>query len=336
MSAISRWRRIARVLTIAITAVAAPPALARSGADFYKGKTVTYIVATSPGGGYDTYGRLVSEYMQRYLPGSTFVIRNMPGAGHLVGANAIFAARPDGLTIGTFNTGLIYNQLIRQAGVRFDLERMSWVGKAATEGRIVAIAQQSSIRTYQDLLSQTQPVTFAAAGIGSAAYVETVMLTSALKLPIKILTGYNGNDDMLAMRRGEVVGTISARSTWDPFVRNGYARYIAQIGGDQTDVPQLATLVADPRAKALIALIQTQCDVSRLTAGPPGVPPDRLAALRTAFRMAMEDRELLAKTEKLGLPIQPAYGDTVLAMVREALKQSPETVALLAESLKKK
>ena len=332
--------RSSRLLSLAGALVAsamfAAPASAQSGADFFKGKTITYIVATSPGGGYDTYGRLVAEYMQRHLPGSTVMVRNMPGAGHMIGANAIFAAKPDGLTIGTFNTGLIYNQLIRQSGVRFDLDRMSWIGKAANDARVVAIAQQSPIKTYQDLAAQTQPVNFAAAGIGSAAYVETVMLTAALKLPIKILTGYNGNDDMLAMRRGEVIGTISARSTWDPFVRNGYARYIAQIGGDQKDVPQLAALVTDPGAKALIALIQTQCDVSRLTAGPPDIPPDRLAALRTAFRMAMEDKELLAKTEKLGLPIEPAYGDTVLRMVKEALNQSPETIALLAEALKKK
>ena len=334
MSLRSRWRRVA--LAFAIATLAATPAFGQTGADYFKGRTVTYIIATNPGGGYDTYGRLVAEYMQRYLPGSTVVVRNMPGAGHLIGTNAIFAAKPDGLTIGTFNTGLIYNQLIRHSGVRFDLNRMSWVGKAANDARVVAIAQQSPIKTYQDLLGQKQAVTFAAAGIGSAAYVETVMLTSALKLPIKILTGYNGNDDMLAMRRGEVTGTISARSTWDPFVRNGYARYIAQIGGDQTDVPQLASLVTDPGARALIALIQTQCDVSRLTAGPPDIPPDRLAALRTAFRMAMEDKELLAKAEKLGLPIDPAYGETVLAMVRDALNQSPETVALLAEALKQK
>jgi tripartite-type tricarboxylate transporter receptor subunit TctC len=331
--------RISRLLTLAGAFAAvvfiAAPAFAQTGADYFKGKTITYIVATSPGGGYDTYGRLVAEYMQRYLPGATVVVKNMPGAGHLVGTNAIYSAKPDGLTIGTFNTGLIYNQLIRHSGVRFDLEKMSWIGKAASEGRVMAIAQQSPIKTYQDLIAQTQPVNFAAAGIGSAAYVETVMLTAALKLPIKILTGYNGNDDMLAMRRGEVTGTISARSTWDPFVRNGYARYIAQIGGDQKDVPQLATMVDDPPARALIALIQTQCDVSRLTAGPPDIPPDRLAALRTAFRMAMEDKELLAKTEKLGLPIEPAYGDTVLQMIKEALKQSPETVALLADSLKK-
>src|SRR5262245_30907799 len=83
----------------------AMPAHAQSGADYFKGKTVTYIVATAAGGGYDLYGRLVAEYMQRYLPGSTFIVRNLPGAGHLVGANTIYASRGDGLTIGTFNTG---------------------------------------------------------------------------------------------------------------------------------------------------------------------------------------------------------------------------------------
>jgi tripartite-type tricarboxylate transporter receptor subunit TctC len=315
-------------------AVAVSPALGQSGADFYKGKTVTYIVATSPGGGYDTYGRLVAEYMQRYLPESTFVVKNVPGAGHMIGANAIYASRPDGLTIGTFNTGLIYNQLVKNEAARFDLDKMSWIGKASNDPRVMAIAVQSPIRTYKDLIDQKQPVNFSAAGIGSAAYVETVILTATLKLPIKILTGYNGNDDMMAMRRGEVVGTISARSTWDPFVTNGVVRYIAQIGGDQKDVPQLASLVTDPGGKALIALIQTQGDISRLTAGPPGMSADRLQTLRTAYQKAMEDKEFLGKTEKLGLPVDPAYGETVRTMVRDALNQTPETVSLLAEALK--
>jgi len=314
----------------------APPALAQTGADFFKGKTVSYIVATSPGGGYDTYGRLVAEYMQRYLPESTFVVRNMPGAGHIIGANTIYGSKPDGLTIGTFNTGLIYNQLIHNDAVRFDLEKMSWIGKAANEPRVITIAQQSPIRTYKDLAEQKQVVNFAAAGIGSASYVETVMLTNALKLPIRILTGYNGNDDQLAMRRGEVVGTLSARSTWDPFVNNGYGRYIAQIGGDHQDVPQLSSLVTDPGAKTLIALIQSQGDISRLTAGPPGIPADRLLALRTAYRKAMEDKELLVKMEKLGLPADPAYGDDVLAGIKAALNQTAETVKLLDEALKAK
>src|SRR5581483_8310166 len=154
------------------------PAQAQSGADFYKGKTVTYIVSTAPGGGYDFYGRLISQYMQKYLPGSTFVVKNVPGAGHLVGANTIYNSRPDGLTIGTFNTGLIYSQLIGRDGVKFDLAKMSWIGKAASDPRVITIGTQSPIMSYKDLIAQKEPVNFSTAGVGGAAYVETVMLTN--------------------------------------------------------------------------------------------------------------------------------------------------------------
>jgi tripartite-type tricarboxylate transporter receptor subunit TctC len=313
-----------------------PPSFAQTGADYFKGKTVTYIVATSPGGGYDLYGRLISEYMQRYLPGSTFVVKNMPGAGHLIGANAIYSSAPDGLTIGTFNTGLIYNQLIKQDAVKFDLTKMSWVGKAASEPRVFVIAQQSPIKSFADLRSQKEPVNFATSGIGSANYVEINSLTNILKLPVKILTGYNGNDDQLAMRRGEVSGGMGSRSSFDQFIKNGYGRYIAQIGGKDKDVPQLRTLVTDPAAKEIIALIQSQGDIARLTAGPPGIPQDRLDALRAAYKKALEDKELQAKAEKLERPVDPAYGDEVLAMVKAALGQKPENVALLKQALEQK
>src|SRR5262245_59234680 len=249
----------------------ATPAQAQTGADFFKDKTVTYIVATAPGGGYDTYGRLVAEYMQKYLPGSTFVVKNMPGAGHLVGTNALYASRPDGLTLGTFNTGLIYNQLVGLEGVRFDLTKMAWIGKAGSDPRVILIAQQSPIKNFAELLASKTPVNFATAGVGSASYVETVILLNGLKLPIKLLTGYNGNDDQLAMRRGEVVGSIGSRSTYEEFVKNGYGRMIVQVGGRNTDVPQLMPLMSDPKAKTLIALIQSQGDIARLTAGPPGM-----------------------------------------------------------------
>jgi tripartite-type tricarboxylate transporter receptor subunit TctC len=320
----------------ATAAVAVSSALAQTGADFYKGQTVTYIVATAPGGGYDLYGRFVAEYMQKYLPGSTFVVKNVPGAGHLVGTNTIYASKPDGLTIGTFNTGLIYNQLIGLDGVKFDLTRMSWVGKATSEPRVIVIAEQSPIRTFGQLREQKQPVNFAVAGIGSAAYVETVMLTNLLKLPIKIQSGYSGNDDQLAMRRGEIVGAVSSRSTVEQFMQNGYARYIAQIGGNEKDFPQLRDLVKEKDALSLIQLIHTQGDIARLTAGPPGIPKDRLDALREAFRKAMEDPELQQKAAKTGRQLDPAYGDDVLAMIKGALNQPPEVVSMLKQALEQK
>jgi hypothetical protein len=318
-----------------IAAAVAGPAQAQSGADFFKGKTVTYIVATAAGGGYDLYGRLVAEYMQRYLPGSTFIVRNLPGAGHLVGTNTIYASRADGLTIGTFNTGLIYNQLVGLPGMKFDLTKMSWIGKATTDPRVLAIAQTSPIKTYADFLASKNPVNLAVSGVGSANYVETTMLASALKWPAKVLTGYNGNDDQLAMRRGEVAGTLGSRSSFDQFVKNGYGHFVFQIGGKDTDVPQLASLAKDQAAQSLIALVQSQGDLARLTAGPPGIPKPQLDALREAYRKALDDKDLQEKAAKLERPVEPAVGDDVLKAITVALKQSPETVALLAGALKK-
>ena len=100
-----------------------------------------------------------------------------------------------------------------------------------------------------------------------------MMLTNSIKMPIRILTGYSGSGDQLAMRRGEIAGTIGSRSSVQQFVDNGYGRLIAQIGGTENDVPQLASMVKDEKALALIALIQSQGDIARLTAGPPGIPP---------------------------------------------------------------
>jgi tripartite-type tricarboxylate transporter receptor subunit TctC len=311
--------------------LAAPVWAASDPADFYKGKTVTYIVATAAGGGYDTYGRLVADFMQKYLPGSTFVVKNMPGAGHLIGANAISASKPDGLTIGTFNTGLIYSQMIGREGVRFDLTKMSWIGKAASEPRSFVISAKSPIKSFKDLQESKQTVNFAAAGVGSASFVETRILADALKLPIKIIAGYSGTEDMMAMRRDEVAGIVGSRSSFEEFVKNGYGKFIAQVGGKDKDVPQLSSLVSDPDAKTLVALIHSQGEIARLTAGPPNIPKDRLEALRTAYRKAMEDKDLHARVAKLGLPLDPDYGDDVLNQVKTALNQPPETIALLAK-----
>jgi tripartite-type tricarboxylate transporter receptor subunit TctC len=311
----------------------ASSATAQTGAEFYKGKTVTYIVSTAPGGGYDLYGRLVAEFMQKYLPGSTFVVKNLPGAGHLVGTNTIYASKPDGLIIGTFNTGLIYNQLIGLDGVKFDLNKMSWVGKAASDPRIITVHPTLPIKTFSDLQQHKDMLNFSTSGPGSAAYVETMMLAKALKLPAKIMTGYNGSDDQLAMRRGEIHAAIASRSSWEGFVKNGFGRFIVQIGGAQTDLPQLSSQVTDASAKALVALVQSQGDISRLTAGPPDIPADRLAALRDAYRKSMDDKELQARAEKLERPVDPAVGDEVLKMVQAALNQTPETIIILKEAM---
>jgi tripartite-type tricarboxylate transporter receptor subunit TctC len=327
-----RW--FSRLLGAVVAFAVAQAAQAQSGAEFYNGKTVTYIVATGPGGGYDTYGRLVSEYMQKYLPGSTFVVKNVPGAGHLVGANTLYGSKADGLTIGTFNTGLIYNQLIGNEGVKFDLRKMSWIGKAGADPRVIMVSAHTPYKTLEDLQQSKSEILFAVGGAGSATFVETIVLINALKLPAKRLTGYIANDDQMAMRRGEIHAAVGARSTFEEFVKNGFGRFIVQIGGTEPDVPQLGDKASDPAAKALLSLIQSQGEISRLTAGPPGIPKDRLEAHRTAFMKALNDEELKAKAAKLGRPVEPATGEEVAKLVDAALNQSTETVNLIREGMK--
>ena len=201
-------------------AVMALPAYAAGPLDAFAGKNVTYIVATAAGGGTDAYGRLTAEYMQKYLPGSTFVVKNTAGAGGLIGAAAIYAAKPDGLTMGTFSIGLLYSQLGKNKGVRYDLGKMSWIGKASTDGRVIVVNVASPIKSFQDLFSQKQEVKFATGGIGGNLHSETTMLASVFKLPARILPGYNGNDDQLAMRRGEIDAALGSRSSFDEFVAN--------------------------------------------------------------------------------------------------------------------
>src|SRR5690242_17972940 len=177
----------------------------------FRNKTITYIVATTPGGGYDTYGRLIGRYLQNHLPGSRIIVKNVPGAGNIIGANAIYAAKPDGLTIGMFNTGLIYDQLIHRQGVLFDLAKFSWLGKAADETRVLLISNSSGFKSFDDVLKAKAPIKFAASGVGAASYNDTRILADALHLNFQIVNGFTGNEGEMSMLRGEVaaqVGTV--------------------------------------------------------------------------------------------------------------------------------
>jgi tripartite-type tricarboxylate transporter receptor subunit TctC len=311
----------------------ATPAAAQSVADFYKGKTVTYIVATTAGGGYDSYARLVIEFMQKHMPGTTYVIKNMPGAGHILGANALYAAKPDGLTIGTFNTGLVYAQLVKQNGVRFDLTKMSWVGKASSDPKVFVVDAKSDVKTFEDLRNLKETKNMAEGGVGSGSYAESSMLIEALKLNLKIIVGYRGEEDKMAIRRGEALAAMGARSTMEPVAKAGYVRMLFQIGGSEKDLPQLDALVNDPEVKAITALMRSQSDVARFTAGPPNIPKDRLDHLIATFKAAMEDPAMHEKAAKFGRPVDPAYGETVLNYVKAALDQSPSMVTRMTKAL---
>lgn len=318
----------------ALIAATGATAQAADGADFFKGKNVTYVVATGAGGGYDFYGRLVAKYMEKYLPGSTFVVRNVPGAGHIIGANMIANAKPDGLTVGIFNTGLIFAQLLERKGVKFDLAKMTWIGKAASDPRVVMVAAQSDFKTLDDLKTAKTPVRFSSSGVGSSGYNDTMMLGKVLNWNMKMILGYRGTDSELAMRRGEIDAAVGSLSSAELFVKNGYGRILVQIGGKpEAGAPMLADVVTDKNARAIAALVGSQAELARFTAGPAAIPADRTAALRAAYRKSIEDKEFQDQAAKADRPIDPLYGEEVAQKVREALDQPPEVVALVSEIL---
>lgn len=307
--------------------------LAAQEASALKGKTITYIVATTAGGGYDAYGRVVAEHLQKHIAGSTVIVRNAPGGGHIIGANMIYASKPDGLTIGTFNTGLLYSQLAEQKAIRFDLRTMSWIGKAASIPRTIVITTRSPIKTFDDIVASRETLNFATSGLGSSGYAEISVLTKLLNLPIRLLTGYNSFDDQAAMRRGEVVGTIASRSAFEPFVRNGYGRFVAQFGRGYDDTPQMSAIVRDEKAQSFIRLMETVGQIAQFTAGPPKMPPHILEELRVAYRKAMDDEQLQAFMLRADLPRDPAFGDAVKNAIAKAMDQPPEVIALIKHAL---
>ena len=311
-----------------------------AGAAFYRDKTVTVIVATKPGGGYDTYGRLLARSMAKYLPGSTFTVRNVPGAGHIIGANEVYAAKPDGLTIGTFNKGLIIAQITETRGIRFDMAKFEWLGVPDSEPRVWITAKQSPVKSFKDVLSGVRVVTVSSNGVGSEDYQDYVFLENIFGLKdLKVVTGYQGNDVDLALLRGEVDGKVGALSSVQPLIRNEGARIILVIGRRPVaDVPDAPTLAqAAPKGReALVDIMISQAEMGHPFAAPPGVPPDRLLALRRAFGQALADPDLRAAAAQASLVINPLDAAETARLISRAAHPPADVAALIRRVLSAK
>ena len=301
--------------------------------NFFEGRTLSYIVATDPGGGYDAYARLIGRYMQDDLPVDNIIIKNVPGAGHLVGANTLHRSRPDGLTMGTFNIGLIYGQLVGKAGMTFDLRELEWIGKAAGEPRSIVVSENCAIQRIEDLLAAEEAIKFGSAGLGSASWSDMMLLADALELNVEIVPGFEGNEGEMSMMRGEICAIFGSTSSFKNFIDSGYGHLILTVGGEIDGVPNVLDVVQTDRGRRLVAIIDALAKLGRITAAPPGTPPERLEEIRAAYRDALENPALQAEAQKLGLPLDPAYGEEVRALVVHALDQTPDTIAMIKTAI---
>ena len=305
------------------------PATAATGADYYNGKTVTWIVATGPGGGHDFYARLMSRHMEKALPGSTFVVKNRPGAGHILGANLIWNAKPNGLTIGSFSTGLIYAQIQNKKGIRFDLSKMSWIGKASSDIRVMSVAHNSEYQSFKDVLNSKRKVKFSASGVGAGSYADAFMMGESFNIPYRIIVGYQGPEAALGLLRKETDILMGSLSSGMNYVRAGQTKIILQFGDGLKDVPNAIELAKTPIQKALAKMMVIYGNLSRVAAGPANIVPDRLAALRAAYMTAAKSTAVIEEAKKSHRLIDAADGEETRKRVVAILVQPPEILKML-------
>jgi tripartite-type tricarboxylate transporter receptor subunit TctC len=312
---------------------------------FYSEKTVRIVVATSPGGGFDTYTRTIVRHLGRHLPGNpTMVVENMPGAGHIIGANHLYrVAKPDGLTLGHFQGGLFPQQLLGRPGIEFDARRFEYVGAPGVDTPACAFTKSSGITSIDKWLGATLPVKLGGTGAGAPDDIPRI-LAATIKLPVQLITGFKGTSEIrLAAESGEIAGGCwtweSMRATWVRAIQNGDAIVVLQILAkphpELPQVPLARNLAKTEEARELIqAGIEEPSRYYRPYVVPPGTPRERVGLLRKAFQQTMKDPEFIADAKKAKLDIDPVTGEELEELIARWFRLKPSLITKFKELLK--
>lgn len=315
---------------LAGAAVLATPAA--GAAPFYEGKTITIIVGYKPGGGYDRVTRLLARHLPKHIPGKpTVIVQNMPGANSIIAANHLYnIAKPDGLTVGTFNRNLPIAQLTKVEGVRYDMTKFAWVGSAAKETTVLAIRSDLPYRTFEDLRKADRTLVMGSTGPGANTHDFPLVLKEFLGLNLKIVSGYPGSGDiMLAIERKELDGRAGSYTSLRPFIDRGLVRPLIRARAIEPGVEKLPVdedLAPNPRARAIMALRSAPEVIGRPYVMPPGTPDHLVRIIREAFAKVAEDPELKDESKKAKIEIEYVSGDEAFKIVREVLAQPKEIV----------
>jgi tripartite-type tricarboxylate transporter receptor subunit TctC len=291
--------------------------------DFYKGKTITLIVANAAGGGYDLYARLLARHLGRHIPGDPgVIIKYQPGAGGLLMANAIYNSAPrDGLTIGLMARANPLERVLGNPAAKFENERFTWLGTASSfldDAYCLVVRAESPIRSVADAQKPGRPLVFGGVAAGGTDTDLLLVARSVLGLNLQLIRGYAGVPDInLAIRRGEVdgqaVGISALRNSMGDWLTAGKLRFLVQFGHDVRwvglpDVPTAQELAAGPDGRGLIELAELPLKIARPFIAPPDLPPARAALLKQAFLENPGRSRLPERGERPADRHQPALG----------------------------
>jgi tripartite-type tricarboxylate transporter receptor subunit TctC len=309
--------------------LSAVPTGAQPVADFYRGKTLRMLIGYGSGGGYDIYGRLVAEFLPRYLPGNpTIIAQNMPGAGSFVAARYIYDVAPkDGTVFGSLAQTLALDSLTN-ANAKIDVAKMPYIGRVVTNIDTGATLPKTGIKSFEDVRAKQYNV--GASGGGSTTVLFPTALNTYAGAKFKLIRGYSGTIDiLLAMERGEVdivgayglPGILVSHPGW---VHRGEATILYQAAVKRhrllPNVPTLPELARSEEGREVLHAAASTGEIGRSILTTPGVPPERLAALRSAFQAMLNDPAFIAACEKRNLMVDGAAGEEIDQIVGETLR----------------
>jgi tripartite-type tricarboxylate transporter receptor subunit TctC len=329
-----------RFLIAALIASTSLAAHADAVEDFYKGKTISFVIGSDPGGSFDPYARSLSEYMPKYIPGNPKIVNKFAGgqSGGLQVANQIHnTIARDGLTIAMTQQTIVLHQVLTPEYAKYDAREWYWLGNMAPVRNMLAIWHTSKARSVAD--ARNVEVVIGATGPSSPTYIVPNILNKFVGTKFKIVTGYKGAADLnLAMQRGEVEGRgaswLSVQLSMPQEIADKKIIPIvfASITRDPSapDVPTLAEVMTDPLHRRVAEFLSAESDFGRSVFLPPGVPAERAQALRKAFELTMKDPGFLGDAAKLKLYIEPISGDE-LARITRLIVDAPKDVVELAK-----
>jgi tripartite-type tricarboxylate transporter receptor subunit TctC len=311
------------VLTIALGATAAS---AETPAEFYKGKVVTILVGSPPGGGYDLYARMIAPHLAQKL-GAQVIIDNRAGGSGLLALNVLYTARPDGLTLMNASAeGAIMSKLTEREGARWDLEKLNWLARVAEEPKLWFASKNGKIKSLDDALAAPK-ILWSATGPADNISDVVAVLSQAVGLKSKVVTGYKGAKDMaLAVVNGEVDSGILTASSIQPLVNSGDVIPIAMVSRKRwpsmPNVPTIFELKKIPDDKAWwIDFREKIGKPQRAMVTTPGVPADRVAFLRQTMKDILTDPAVVAEGNKAQLAINFMPGEELQKLVADTTRE---------------